>query len=121
LLVEDEPTLREAILALLQERHYQVIPARSPDEALALARSRRIDLLLTDVVMPLMSGPELAAKLRGDVPSLPVLFMSGYASDRSFRDQLGCRAVHFIAKPFTPLDLVRKVRQVLDLSPGAEP
>jgi CheY-like chemotaxis protein/two-component sensor histidine kinase len=116
LLVEDETVVRDLILTILQEQGYTMLEAQQGDEALALAQQHPapIHLLLTDVVMPGMSGRELAEQLQQLRPELKVLFMSGYTDDAVVRHGLLTAQVEFLAKPFSPLGLVAKVRLVLD-------
>ena len=114
LLVEDEEQVRAVAQGILERNGYRVIAARSPGEALILCEehSGTIDLLLTDVVMPQMSGPELArriAKVRSDTR---VLCMSGYTDDSIVRHGVLESGVAFLQKPFTPETLMRKVREV---------
>jgi len=98
---------------------YRVLDAGDGREALRLAQGAGdIDLLITDVVMPRMTGRELADKLRMTAPLLRVLFMSGYPG--SLGDQLG-RNVDLLEKPFTSLTLVSRVRQALDRDLRAVP
>ncbi|MBA2461122.1 MAG: response regulator [Actinobacteria bacterium] len=113
LLVEDEDTIRRLVTEVLSRSGYTVLDAPAGDAALELMRSHdgRIDLLLTDVVMPGMSGPDLARTATGEQPSLRVLFTSGYANDRD--GLVGGPDVAFIGKPFSPQALVAKVREVL--------
>jgi two-component system, cell cycle sensor histidine kinase and response regulator CckA len=116
LLVEDDKPVRELAARLLEETGYTVVAA--PHARAALAAARRVaisfDLLLTDVVLPGMGGTELARRLKGQLPALKVLFMSGYAQ-RSIVDQrMLRRGTHFIGKPFTADGLREKVREVLD-------
>lgn len=119
LLVEDEPSLREMVERILERAGHQVILAESSPHALRLAREGgRFDLVLTDVVMPEMSGPELAARLSEHDPSLPVLFMSGYP-DRIDQEGTLDPDAPFLAKPFTPDGLIEAVRRVLDGKPRA--
>jgi two-component system cell cycle sensor histidine kinase/response regulator CckA len=107
LLVEDDDGVRRVALRILEERGYDVIAASRPSEALRLAHERAapLDLLLTDVVMPEMSGPKLAARLQEHQPGLPVVFASGY-TDRP--DELPPGS-HFICKPFNGADLLAGV------------
>jgi PAS domain S-box-containing protein len=114
LLVEDEETIRRLVREVLSRSGYQVFAAENGDEALRLLEENgdKIDLLLTDVVMPGLSGPDLARAASRFKPSLRVLFTSGYTSepDEAFDDP----DVAFIGKPFSPQALVAKVRDVLD-------
>ena len=112
LLVEDDPMVRSLAVEALRLKGYRVLDAGDGKEAMALAQAAtRIDLLITDVVMPRMTGRELADRLRVNAPSLRVLFMSGYPG--SLGEQLG-RNVDLLEKPFTSLTLVSRVRQALD-------
>jgi PAS domain S-box-containing protein len=118
LVVEDDPAVRAAAALALQKHGYRVLQAQNGDEALRLIeRDENIALVLSDVVMPQMSGPELAAHLAQTRPDLPLLFMSGYAEDRLLGQGALSRAA-IISKPFLPSDLARKVRQVLDAARG---
>ena len=115
LLVEDEPTVLDLGARVLRSRGYQVLVASNAAEALQVAREHagKVDLLLTDVVMPGMPGPELAARLETVTPGLRVLYVSGYADDSVTR--LGTEeGISFLAKPFTGEALAARVREVLD-------
>ncbi|MCB0153368.1 MAG: response regulator, partial [Anaerolineae bacterium] len=116
LLVEDDAQLRSLIQATLEERGYTLLAATHGDEALALAHAHPepIDLLLTDVVMPKMSGRVLAAHLTVRQPGLKVLYISGYTDDAVVRHGLLTAEVEFLSKPFSPTILAAKVRQVLE-------
>ena len=116
LLVEDEPGVRHLARDVLSRYGYRVIEAADGSEALRLAEAEteKIDLLLTDVVMPGMSGPELARRFRELRPELRVLFASGYADDAVVAHGVRHDGVPFLQKPFEPDDLVRRVREVLD-------
>ncbi|MDE3117486.1 MAG: response regulator [Nitrospirota bacterium] len=120
LLVEDEPAVRLLARETLEEAGFHVLEARQGEEALALAKRHRgrIHLLLTDVVMPELSGRELADQLMGLDPEMRVLFMSGYAASRVGREGVLQVGTAFLAKPFTPDALLRKVREALDQPPG---
>ena len=113
LLVEDEPLVRQTTARLLRAMGYQVLEAASAAEALrlALARPAPVDLLLTDVVMPGASGPDLAARLAAH-HAVPVLFMSGH-TDVSLAEADVLERAPFLAKPFSPDELRRKVQEVL--------
>lgn len=116
LLVEDEEMVRDLVQETLQEKGYTILQARLGSEALTLARQHqnKIDLLVTDVVMPQMSGRELAGWLKLIYPGIKVLFMSGYTDDAVVRHGLLTAEVEFLAKPFLPNALAAKVREILD-------
>lgn len=121
LVVEDEPGVRLLTEAVLKRAGYTVALAGHPSEALRLAGDpgRQIDLLITDVVMPEMNGAALARELCATRPSLRVLFMSGFADDAIEHHGIAAASFSFLQKPFTGLELARKVRDVLDrASPG---
>ena len=116
LLVEDESAILRLTTIMLESRGYSVLAAPSPREALRMAEEHRgaIDLLLTDVIMPEMSGRTLATQLMSSLPDLKCLFMSGYTGDvTANRGGLDDDAP-FIAKPFSQKDLADKVRETLD-------
>jgi two-component system, cell cycle sensor histidine kinase and response regulator CckA len=124
LLVEDEPALRTLVVTMLEEEGYLILQAGSGLDAIALAERHRgdIDLLLTDVVMPRMSGPEVAQKLRALRPGLEVLFMSGYNDSRLVHRGVEESNVNLLVKPFSPDDLVEKVAELTGReSPPAGP
>ena len=123
LVVEDQPDLLEIACGALRLHGYRVLPARGSGEAMLLAEQNpgRIDLLVTDVVMPLLSGVELARRLRGVRPELRVLFISGYPHEEMARVGLSLHEVSFLPKPFRPGELVRKVREILDAPATAAP
>ncbi len=116
LLVEDEPDVRELTQMVLTERGYRVIEALTPEDAERLAGNNgaEIHLLLTDVVMPGMSGRELAKRLTGRYPNLRVLYMSGYTYNVIAQDGTLEEGISFLQKPFTPQVLTQKVRESLD-------
>ncbi|MDX2263251.1 MAG: PAS domain S-box protein [Gemmatimonadales bacterium] len=116
LLVEDEDAVRRLARRILSMHGYLVLSAGDGEEAMRVAESHEgaIDLLLTDVVMPNLSGPELARALGARYPALKLLFMSGYTDDAVVRHGLIEAGVAFIQKPYTPAGLARKVRSVLD-------
>jgi len=119
LVVEDEAMLRRLVCTVLQAGGYEVFSAADGEEALQLCRERGagIDLLLTDIVMPGRSGPEVAALLSTCCPRIRVLYMSGYTDDAMVRLDVHTSEVHFIQKPFSPAELAHQVREILDL-PG---
>jgi CheY-like chemotaxis protein len=116
LLVEDEEILRNLCVRILERLGYRVMQAGNGDEAIALANTytERIDLLMTDVVMPGMHGRELANRLTRIHPGTRVLFTSGYTDNAIVQDCVLDEGVSFIGKPYTPSALARKVREVLD-------
>jgi CheY-like chemotaxis protein len=112
LLVEDDDGVRRAASRILSRGGYSVIAAASPIEALELASARPepLDLLLTDMVMPEMSGPTLASRLQAEQPGLPVVFASGFTGAP---DQLPAGA-HFVSKPFNGPQLLAAVTAAWD-------
>ncbi|HSQ15314.1 MAG TPA: ATP-binding protein, partial [Candidatus Binatia bacterium] len=116
LIVEDEGILRSLCVQILERLGYRVLQARNGAEAIAEARGYgdRIDLLLTDVVMPGMNGSELATQLVLHHPELKVLFTSGYTEDVISHHGVLAEGVSFIGKPYTPSALARKVREIIE-------
>jgi two-component system, cell cycle sensor histidine kinase and response regulator CckA len=115
LLVEDEPAVRKVVNRTLTRSGYRVMLAGTGEEAIQLcAREPGPDLLITDVVMPGMSGAELAQRARALKPGLPVLFISGYADEVVSHHGVLDDGVEFIQKPFSPQVLAARVREVLD-------
>ena len=117
LLVEDEDMLRGLIREMLEIKGYQVLEACQGMEALSLLQERGgfVDLILTDVVMPHMSGSELVERLRKDRPDLKVIFMSGYtgANNASINKSLEMPGMAFLQKPFRLNNLVGVVEELL--------
>jgi two-component system, cell cycle sensor histidine kinase and response regulator CckA len=115
LLVEDEVPLRKLIASFLEQSGYVVLAAAGPLEALALARehSEHIDLLLTDMVMPEMSGKELADQLTAERPATPVLYTTGYVDNGIVEGGVLPPDVCLLSKPFTLDELLGKVRKVI--------
>jgi CheY-like chemotaxis protein len=121
LLAEDEEAVRALTRRVLQSCGYTLLEAADGVEALRVAAEHggRIDLLVSDVVMPRMGGRELAERLHGLHPAARVLFLSGYTDDAVVRHGVQEDQVAFLQKPFTPPALAMKVREVLDSAPGA--
>jgi len=115
LVVEDSNALRMVVRRILASKDYQVIEAADGEEALKLVEEHRdtIDLILTDVIMPKMSGITMAKHLQETDPDLPIIYMSGYTDDQVIADKAGEGELHFLQKPFEPTELLRKVREVL--------
>lgn len=116
LLVEDESAVRNIVRIVLTRYGYKVLEASNGNEALEIVRTydQPIQMLLTDVVMPGMHGPEVAIALVNKIPSIRVIFMSGYVDDARTREGLADATTSFIQKPFSSEDLAHKVRAVLD-------
>jgi CheY-like chemotaxis protein len=116
LLVEDEPVVRELAVATLREKGYTVVEAVNGEEGLRMARQHdgKIDLVLTDVVMPVMGGKEMADALRTSHPDTKVLFTSGYTEDAMGHHGVLRPGILFLQKPYMTATLARKVREVLD-------
>jgi two-component system cell cycle sensor histidine kinase/response regulator CckA len=120
LLVEDADVVRDLAREVLEEiSGYRVLEATNAEDALQICQKHqgRIDLLLTDVVMPGGSGPEVSARVRALKPDIRVLYMSGYTDDAIVRHGVLEAGLNFIQKPFTPNGLAQKVREVLDSAP----
>jgi PAS domain S-box-containing protein len=116
LLVEDNEGVRELARMILDAQGYDVLVAENPDDAVELCQkhSGGIHLLLTDVVMPGVSGLELTRRITARYPSIRVLYMSGYTYDVIAQGGVLEPGVAFLQKPFTPRDLAAKIREVLD-------
>jgi CheY-like chemotaxis protein len=119
LLVEDEDSIRSLVLGILRGRGYTVLEAGRPHEALEISKKfeGHIHLLFTDVVMPQMSGREVAAQIGAARPKTKVLYMSGYTDHAIAHHGVLNPGVPFLQKPFTPDALTQKVREVLDIAP----
>jgi signal transduction histidine kinase/ActR/RegA family two-component response regulator len=113
LIVEDAEDVRILARRTLEERGYSVFVARSAEEALEIAGARQIDVLLTDIVMPQASGPQLVARYQSLHKAPLVVYMSGYADDALAQYELDPNVV-FLRKPFTPASLARTIREALD-------
>ena len=121
LVVENEAAIKALVQMALERHGYVVLTAESGSEALRLAAAHQgpIDLLITDVVMPDLRGPELAKRLIEQRPALATLFMSGYMDDALGNDTSSFRVpVDFIQKPFSPSALAARVREMLDRRRG---
>jgi signal transduction histidine kinase len=114
LVVEDEEIVRQLVRKILQRLGYRVIVVGTPQEALDVPDTERVDLLISDVVLPHMSGRAVADQLRARRPALRVLYMSGYTDDAIVHRGVLDPNTPFIQKPFTPEALAHRVRQVLD-------
>ena len=116
LLVEDEDAVRNIVLRVLNRAGYTVLTATNGQGALGLLQNQpetRIDLLITDMIMPQMGGSALAGQLKTIYPEAKVLFISGYIYDVGDEPALGTAGYSFLAKPFTPQLLIEKVQEIL--------
>jgi two-component system, cell cycle sensor histidine kinase and response regulator CckA len=116
LLVDDNAALRSVTARILEGAGYRVLRAGSASEAIATARNfeGELQLLITDVVMPGMSGADLAPALLRERPDLAIIYMSGYTNEQITRRGVSTPGIAFLQKPFTPLELLEHVRRVLD-------
>jgi len=113
--VEDEDAVRIAARKALSRGGFKVVEARNGEEALQRWRERSgVDLVVSDLVMPEMGGRELATRLRAEAPHLKILFTSGYTDDAGIRQGALENGMGFLGKPFTPEELLRKAREMLD-------
>jgi nitrogen-specific signal transduction histidine kinase/CheY-like chemotaxis protein len=116
LLVEDDDMVRNLARKILQHNGYRVLEAQDPEEAIKISERHQesIDLMLTDVVMPGMNGNDLAKRLEPLRPEMKTIYMSGYTDRAIVKHQILEPQLHFLQKPFKPLDLACKLREVLD-------
>ena len=115
LLVEDSDVVRAVVAKMLEEGGLTVLQASGGEEALAFARrgDAQIDLLLTDIVMPEVSGVELADRLERERPDVRILFMTGYAEEVVVNEGILGKGRECIGKPFTQEQITRRVRKIL--------
>ncbi|TAM53358.1 MAG: response regulator [Acidobacteria bacterium] len=114
LIVEDERGAREGLAEILTSLGYTVFAAASGEDAEALPVEPAFDLLLTDLMLPGMAGPELAVEMAGRWPRLRVILMSGYTEDEAVKGRIAAELVHFLQKPFDMVTLAHEVRTALD-------
>jgi len=114
LLVEDEEIVRHVVSRKLRDAGYNVKVASNGREALQLASQDAIDLVVTDVIMPEMSGPEVVSKIREFQPGIAVLYMSGYPEDVVAHSGVLEQGIDFLEKPIVSRLLTEKARSVLD-------
>jgi CheY-like chemotaxis protein len=109
LVADDDPIVRDLVCAVLGSAGHQCLPAANGLEAVAVFRSNRdrIDVVLTDIMMPVMDGTQAAARIRETNPGIPIIFMTGYSSEVALPP-----GVHFLEKPFTPQALIGAVNRV---------
>jgi PAS domain S-box-containing protein len=122
LIVEDDPAVRKLAVIMLRQRGYEVQEANNAFEALELIRrSLRFALVITDVIMPQMSGKELYDQIKSQLPQTRVLLMSGYTDDALAHHGVLDEGLSFLEKPFSPSRLARKVREILDAPTFPQP
>lgn len=116
LVVEDEKAVRDVAVHILKSAGYNVLSATNGGEALLICEkyTDKVHLVIADVVMPQMSGREIVTRLAKIHPEIKILFMSGYTENSIVQHGVLEQGVHFINKPFTSVDLTRKIREVLD-------
>ncbi len=116
LLVEDEKSILEMTRSMLESINYKVLSAGTPEEALKIAQQehQKIHLLMTDVIMPGITGMELAKKLHEFYPDLQVLYMSGYTANVIVHHGVLDEGINFIAKPFSLLQLAKKLKETME-------
>jgi CheY-like chemotaxis protein len=117
LLTDDEPLVRNLIATLLNNQGYTVLEASNGTDALQVAQEHiddKIDLLLTDVVMPYMDGVQLSGQFRQMFPQAKIILMSGYTEESRLQQVIAQPNIEFMEKPFTPQTLAQKVWEILD-------
>jgi two-component system, cell cycle sensor histidine kinase and response regulator CckA len=121
LLVEDQTAVRVLARNILQKGGYRVLDAQNAGEALLICEQHphTIEMMLTDVIMPRTNGRQLAERVAPLRPAMKILFMSGYTDDVGLREGVLAGGLAFLQKPFTPADLLRKIREVLDADSGS--
>lgn len=119
LVAEDEAAVRDLVVRALTTFGHEVVAVPDGGAALAELGSEPFDMLLTDIVMPVMDGIALALKCADDFPGMPVLLMSGYAHERARAYNLSDLIAHVLDKPFSLEDLRKAVSETLVGSPGA--
>jgi two-component system, cell cycle sensor histidine kinase and response regulator CckA len=119
LVVEDEPTVQRATCRMLESEGYACLPAGDADQALGLLAAGRIpDLLLIDIRLPGMSGPELALRIHSRHPRIPVLFVSGWVDGLADSSLLAKMQWAFLPKPYSPEMLIRAAQRMLGSWPA---
>ena len=119
MVIDDEPLVLDMVANVLKSEGYNVVAAQNGEEALNIGTDAgKIDLVLTDIVMPGMSGGELIQKIMARQPGIQVLYMSGYTKYTVLNHGSLESVSSFIWKPFSPADLLAKIRNILDGPPG---
>ena len=122
LVVDDDPALLKLVKRILDQQGHQVLVANTLDETrkLADAHPAAIDLLLSDVIMPKVSAPEIVAAVRASSPHVKIMYMSGHTAATIISRGVSTDGV-FIQKPFTPGELARRIEEILSTSNGTTP
>jgi len=116
MIVEDTATLLNLVVTVLQLAKYHAVPAPCGEDALELLKETlKIDILVTDVLMPGIDGFELARRVRESMSELPIVFISGYfdSTKKEYLEWIEDPRVSFLLKPFNPADLIRKIETML--------
>ena len=113
LIVDDDPVVLTSCKRILEPEGYAVSLTSSVKEALQMLEAKKFDILLVDVIMPEYDGMYLIGNVRENLPHMPILVMSGYPTPETISSGMRMGATHFIAKPFTPDELVAAVRKAL--------
>jgi len=118
LLVEDDKTILDMSVSMLEKMNYDVLTANTPTEALRKAKeyAGKIDLLITDVIMPEMNGKALSLQLLDFLPDLKIMFMSGYTANVIAQHGIPDKDIHFLQKPFSKRELSKKIREALEIT-----
>ncbi len=122
LVIEDEAIVRRVVVNKLRQSGYNVVEAANGREALAeVSKMKEMDLIISDVIMPQMNGPEIVRQIRSTHPHVLVLYMSGYPEEIISSQGVLHAGIHFIEKPYLSSELTRRVRELLDSAKGAGP
>ena len=114
LVVDDDPMVLASCELILRAAEYEVCLTSSVKEALEILETKNFDLLLADVIMPEYDGMYLIGNVREKLPHLPILVMSGYPTPETISSGMRMGATHFIAKPFTPDELIKAVHKAFE-------
>jgi DNA-binding NtrC family response regulator len=121
LIVDDDPIVLDSCKRVFEAEDFEVCLVPSADKAFAVMKNNIFDILLIDVKMPERDGMYLMRKVKEKWPEIPIVVMSGYPTTETIADGFQLGAARFIAKPFTPDELLETVRQVLQLQKGGRP
>jgi two-component system, chemotaxis family, chemotaxis protein CheY len=115
LIVDDVTPIRDIVISILQKRGHRIFEAKSGDEALSIAREKKVHMVLTDVNMPGMDGISMIERMRGleNYQSVPIIVLAKDAKDSNIERAKAAGAIDWVAKPFTEDSLVNKVNQIL--------